>query len=57
MTLSKEYKEADPFKRYLLRQIHAGNALIKRGWYEHQKDKPNLCIPSTRYRHSCSSEE
>jgi hypothetical protein len=32
MTFSKEYREADAFKRMLLRQIAAGKHLIKKGW-------------------------
>jgi hypothetical protein len=31
MTESKEYKEADAFKRYLIRQIRAGKKLLKGG--------------------------
>jgi len=31
MTQSKEYKESDAFKRLLLRNIKAGNLLLKRG--------------------------
>lgn len=32
MTFSKEYREADTFKRKILREIAAGKRLIKRGW-------------------------
>jgi hypothetical protein len=32
MTRSKTYQESDPFKRKLLREIYAGNRLLKRGW-------------------------
>ena len=32
MTYSKEYREADGFKRKILRQINAGKRLLKKGW-------------------------
>jgi len=32
MTFSKEYREADAFKRKIMREIAAGKRLIKRGW-------------------------
>lgn len=33
MTHSKEYQKSDAFKRLLMREIKAGKAMVKSGWY------------------------
>jgi hypothetical protein len=48
MTKSKEYQESDAFRRKLLREIKAGNQLLKKGWSDNStrfrwyRNAPNL---------------
>ena len=59
MSRSTEYKNADKFKRYLMREINAGKNLLKRGFTKDElpADVHTLQTVKKRYDKFLSSQE